>query len=289
MINQQNLLLTLFVILIQSNIYAININIIPCPNEIKLGKDSFLIDNNIQIIASEQSEKTALYLKDQLKNNIKVVKKLPKKGVSFISFKNDNILEKEAYKLEVKKKSITITSSDDAGRFYGVQSLLQLIEKNKIQEVTINDSPRFSWRAFMLDEARYFKGKEQVKLLLDEMARLKMNVFHWHLVDDEGWRIKIKKYPLLTKVGSTRESSQLNYRVLRWKSPVQSGEKHSGYYTQDDIREVVKYAQERHITIIPEIEMSGHSSAAIAAYPYLGTKKKKNGCSNYVFCQTRYL
>ena len=125
----------------------------------------------------------------------------------------------------------------------------------------------------MLDEGRYFKGMTQVKLLLDEMARLKMNVFHWHLVENEGWRIEIKKYPLLTEIGSKRKSSQIG--PLKWDSPMQSGELHEGYYTQDEIKEIIKYAEERHITIVPEIEMPGHSTAAIAAYPWLGTEKSR--------------
>jgi hexosaminidase len=114
---------------------------------------------------------------------------------------------------------------------------------------------------------------EQVKLLLEEMALLKMNVFHWHLVDDQGWRIEIQKYPLLTEVGSKRKSTQVG--PLRWQSPIQSGEPHAGYYTREEIREVLKYAEDRHITVVPEIEMPGHSSAAIAAYPWLGTAKNE--------------
>ena len=142
-----------------------------------------------------------------------------------------------------------------------------------LKEVTIKDAPNFKWRAFMLDEARYFKGMEQVKLLLDEMAFLKMNVFHWHLVDDQGWRIEIKKYPKLTEIGSKRKSTQIG--PLQWESPIQSAEPHEGFYTQEEIKEIIKYAKDRHITIVPEIEMPGHSTAAIASYPWLGTSKKE--------------
>lgn len=125
----------------------------------------------------------------------------------------------------------------------------------------------------MLDEARYFKGKEQVKLLLNEMAYLKMNIFHWHLVDDQGWRIEIKKYPKLTEIGSKRKSTQIG--PLQWESPIQSAESHEGFYTQDEIKEIVAYAKVRNITIVPEIEMPGHSTAAIASYSWLGTSKKE--------------
>jgi len=186
-------------------------------------------------------------------------------------------MNKEAYSLEINRKGITISAVDEAGVFYGVQTLRQLILSGMtpdgdclLRHVKIRDWPRFSWRAFMLDEARYFKGKEQVKKLLDEMARLKMNVFHWHLVDDLGWRIEIEKYPLLTEIGSKRRSTQVGC-PMDWKSPIQSGEPHEGYYTGDEIREIVAYAEARHITIVPEIEMPGHSAAAIAAYPWLGT------------------
>ncbi|PCE65032.1 beta-N-acetylhexosaminidase [Sediminicola luteus] len=181
---------------------------------------------------------------------------------------------KGGYALKVDKKGVTVRSSNETGLFYGLQSFFQLIGTDgSLPFVTINDAPRFAWRAFMLDEGRYFKGAEQVKKLLDEMARLKMNVFHWHLVDDQGWRIEIKKYPLLTEIGSTRPSTQVG--PDQWRSEIQSGVPHEGYYTQEEIKEIVKYAAERHITIVPEIEMPGHSSAAIAAYPWLGSSGKK--------------
>ncbi|MFT7620703.1 MAG: hexosaminidase, partial [Planctomycetota bacterium] len=130
---------------------------------------------------------------------------------------------------------------------------------------------RFKWRAFMLDEARHFKGEVEVKKILDQMAALKMNTFHWHLTDDQGWRIEIKKYPKLTSVGGSRSDTQ----VGGWGSAKRSGEPHSGFYTQKAIRRIVKYAQDRCITIVPEIGMPGHACAAIAAYPQLGTNKKK--------------
>ncbi|WP_254712598.1 beta-N-acetylhexosaminidase [Polaribacter haliotis] len=122
----------------------------------------------------------------------------------------------------------------------------------------------------MLDESRYFHGEEFVKMILDEMARLKMNVFHWHLTDDAGWRIEIKKYPKLTEIGSKRKDTEIG----SWGSNKTSGESHSGFYTQEQIKNIVSFATERHITIVPEFEMPGHSSAAIAAYTWLGTAGK---------------
>jgi len=158
-----------------------------------------------------------------------------------------------------------------------VQTVSQLItkyieegskkEKWLVPSIIINDEPRFKWRAYMLDESRYFHGEEFVKKLLDEMALLKMNVFHWHLIDDAGWRIQIKKYPLLTEVGAFRADSEIE----TWKSGKTSGEPHGGFYTQEQIKDIVSYAAERNITIVPEFEMPGHSSAAIASYTWLGT------------------
>lgn len=197
----------------------------------------------------------------------------------------------EGYQLFVGKKGIVIKSASNAGIFYGIQTFRQLISKNpaSIQRVEIEDKPRYPWRAFLLDEGRYFKGMDAVKQLLDEMARLKMNTFHWHLTDDQGWRIEIKKYPLLTEIGSKRDSTQTGIWPSGWKSTIFDGVPHEGFYTQDQIKEIVQYAEERHITIIPEIEMPGHASAAIAAYPWLGTVKKQIkvpvqfGVSNDVF------
>ena len=175
---------------------------------------------------------------------------------------------KEGYSLFIGRDIIKIEASTPAGVFYGIQTLRQLIDKNKftIPCLTIHDSPVYPWRAFMLDEARYFKGKQTVKKILDEMALLKMNTFHWHLTDDQGWRLEMKKYPLLTEIGAYRDSTQIG----GWKSTTFDGTFHGGYYTQKDIREIVYYASQRHITIVPEIEMPGHATAAIASYSFLG-------------------
>jgi hexosaminidase len=192
-------------------------------------------------------------------------------------------LADEAYTLDITGEGIEIGASGNSGWYYGTQSLIQLFRAYaeirrsdrgiELRAMHITDAPRFAWRAFMLDEARYFKGMDQVKMLLDEMAALKMNVFHWHLTDDQGWRIEIKNYPRLTEIGSRRISTQVG--PLKWDSPIQSAEPHEGFYTQEEIREIVEYAGERHITVVPEIEMPGHSSAAIASYSWLGTTKEE--------------
>ena len=161
--------------------------------------------------------------------------------------------------------NITIRAQMATGIFYGIQSLRQLIKSEAgkwiIPKLTITDYPALSWRSFMLDEGRYFKGEKVVKQILDEMALLKMNVFQWHLTDDQGWRIEIKKYPRLTEIGAFRDSTQMEW----YESHHYDGKPHGGFYTQTQIRSIIKYASERHITIIPEIEMPGHSAAAIAA------------------------
>ncbi len=133
---------------------------------------------------------------------------------------------------------------------------------------TLEDAPRFKWRAFMLDEARHFYGVKEVKRILDTMALLKMNILHWHLTDNDGWRIEIKKYPRLTEIGSSRADSE----AIKWRSGKSLGRPHSGFYTQEQIKDIVAYAAERGITIIPEFDVPGHSSAASVAYPWLSLK-----------------
>ncbi len=182
----------------------------------------------------------------------------------------------EGYELEIEDDKIAITASTEQGAFYGFQSLVQLLNAGKTatgftltcQE--IDDAPRFPWRSYMIDESRYFYGETELKKLIDELAALKINVLHWHLTDDAGWRIEIKKYPLLTEVGSYRKDSEIE----TWGSGKTSGEPHSGFYTQKQIKEIMRYAAERHVKLVPEIEMPGHSSAAVAAYPWLSTKNE---------------
>src|SRR5690606_32376126 len=160
----------------------------------------------------------------------------------------------EAYALEIKKSGIEINAVSETGIFYGIQSLKQLLlQAKQVPLLSIQDEPAFKWRSFMLDEARYFQGKETVKKLLDDMALLKLNKFHWHLTNDAGWRIEIKAFPLLTEIGSKRDSSQINDSGKKWKSTLTDHREHSGFYTQKEIKEIIAYAAERQIEIIPEI------------------------------------
>lgn len=194
-----------------------------------------------------------------------------------IRITHDTSLGAEAYRLNVSAtEGVCIAAARPAGLFYALQTLKQLFPRNvmaevpvdndrwSIRAVTIEDAPRYGWRGFMLDEGRHFFGKEEVKRVLDIMATYKMNRFHWHLTEDQGWRIEIKKYPLLTSVGAWRES-----KVLPWGDVPRDHQHYGGFYTQDDIREIVQYARERFIEILPEIDMPGHFQAALAAYPEL--------------------
>lgn len=253
-------------------------NILPYPNQIELLKGDFLLDQTTGIISGEESKGLAedlhVYLQDV------GVPVLQVKASKNIVFEKKPAFGREEYEINIQKNEVKLIASGAAGWFYSIQTLKQLIPDNVnssqgvvLKNMRIVDGPRFSWRAFMLDESRHFRGKEGVKVLLDEMARLKMNVFHWHLVDDQGWRVEIKKYPLLTQIGSTRSSTQVGPE--KYDSPIQTGERHSGYYTQEEIREIVQYAAERQITVVPEIEMPGHASAAIASYSWLGASKEK--------------
>lgn len=198
----------------------------------------------------------------------------------------DPALGKEGYELHVTKDAITVKANQAAGIFYGIQTLRQLLppgfesqpesmkEPVVISGCRIKDYPRFGWRGLMLDVSRHFFTIEEVKAYIDVMAQYKYNVFHWHLTDDEGWRIEIKSLPKLTEVGAWRVERHGRFGDERpYPEP---GEKatYGGFYTQDQIREVVQYAAERNITIVPEIDFPGHSMAALAAYPELSTKKE---------------
>lgn len=185
-------------------------------------------------------------------------------------------LKGESYCLSVSKTNVIIEAARPVGFFYALQTLKQMLPTRAVMAgvsvekgtsmtlpvVEIEDAPRFGWRGFMLDEGRHFFGKKAVKQVLDVMAAYKMNHFHWHLTDDQGWRVEIKKYPRLTTYGAWR-----NTMTLSWGNTLPDGERYGGYYTQDDVREIVAYARERFIEIVPEVDIPGHSQAAVAVYP----------------------
>lgn len=253
-------------------------SILPRPVSVEFSNGEFKIPQRITVY-SLNAETSKSYLLSNLSDRFglkgKDLKRNQKATVQLIN--NNTNQQSEAYKLTVNKTGILIEAESEKGIFYGVQSLLQLLregmQSNRTLAVQIvKDSPRFPWRAFMLDESRYFKGEKEVLRLLDAMAELKMNIFHWHLTDDQGWRIEIKKYPLLTQIGSKRSDTQ----VGGWNSDKRSGQPHEGFYTQEQLKRIVAYANERRIKVVPEIEMPGHASAAIAAYPWLGSSEEKN-------------
>lgn len=262
------------------------LSIIPEPVSVKEGSGNFKLTNESAIeISSSALAGVGKYLAETLS---------PATGFSLKvstvnSFSNGAIqlrlsgkpaTNKEAYDLVVTPSSVTITADSAAGLFYGIQTLLQLlpneIESRKkvekiewtIPAVTINDYPRFAWRGAMLDVARHFFTKEEVKHFIDNMVKYKFNVLHFHLTDDQGWRIEIKSLPKLTEVGAWRPE-----RVGKWgntpKPSPDEPKKYGGFYTHDDIRELVKYAADRYMTILPEIEGPGHSLATVASYPEL--------------------
>lgn len=253
--------------------------IIPYPLSVEHGQGEFTLSYEVEIIAPQALENEANMLAEYLAKGFdkKVEVKQAGEGVRLIH--EPALLDSlggEGYTLTVGKTGIIIVAPTTTGVFYGMQSLRQLLPSDFANNVhkkevmlpfmEISDKPRFQWRAFMLDESRHFMGTSVVKKMLDQMALLKMNVFHWHLTDDQGWRIEIKKYPQLTGIRSRRKDTQ-----LARESEERTGVPHEGFYTHEQIKEILAYAQARHITVVPEIEMPGHATAAIAAYPWLGS------------------
>ncbi len=270
-------------------------NLIPKPQQMQENDGTFTINNNVSITGNAEFEIS--FLKEKLAKAAGVVLKegvQNKKNIE-INVNPASEIKKEGYILDVTPDNISITASDNAGAFYGVQTLLQLMpegiysqEKNvgkiKVPCVHINDWPRFGYRGTGLDVSRTFFPLETIYDMLDWIAYHKLNTFHWHITDDNGWRIEIKKYPLLTEKGAWRGPDE----VLP-PSYGSGNKRYGGFYTQEEIKEVVKYAAERNITIIPEIDLPGHSKAVIECYPEVGcTNINKtmsvNGEVNNVWC-----
>jgi len=258
---------------------AQNVNIIPQPADVKLLRaPNVQLDPEFTIQYKDiDLREEALYLQTGIFNLtgikpeiefIKIEKdaEVPIENKTiFLGLTTDNNSPAEKYTLEIYS-NLVIIRGGEAGVFYGAQSLLQLINhapSKSLRAMSITDYPRFQWRGMHLDVSRHFFPKEFIKKYIDVLAMHKMNVFHWHLTDDQGWRIEIKKYPKLTSVGAWRKNSMIgHYNENKFDSV-----KHGGFYTQEEIKEIVNYANKRHVTIVPEIEMPGHSLAALAAYP----------------------
>jgi hexosaminidase len=260
--------------------YTTQMPIIPLPSRMEPCSGAFQLTADMVILADLPDRWNAAYLHDLLAAPTGFplpVRAFDQAGKNAICLRVDPALAslgREGYRLAVSPEAVTVAAPETAGVFYGLQSLRQLLpveveERQPVSGVNwqvdclvITDRPRFSWRGFMLDEGRHFQGKETVLRTLDLMALQKLNVFHWHLTEDQGWRIEIKKYPKLTGIGSRRAGTSNGFA-----GQAHDGIPHGGFYTQAEIREIVAYAAERHITIVPEVEMPGHALAALAAYP----------------------
>src|SRR3972149_4373590 len=250
-------------IIMQTSIQS-QVQLIPKPQELNILKGNFILPHEASIKSSGVSNNLVTYLEDYLQElyGIKFIKN-DLKGTPKVILKIEKDFlntKPEAYSLKINPDKIEILATSEVGLFYGIQTFFQLLPKNisgsetiKIQSCEITDYPRFPWRGLNLDCCRHFMTKDFIKRYIDILAYYKFDVLHWHLTEDQGWRIEIKKYPALTEVGAWRKEAD--------------GSIYGGYYTQEDIKEIVAYAQSRFITIVPEIEMPGHSLASLASYP----------------------
>ncbi|MEV0252711.1 beta-N-acetylhexosaminidase [Streptomyces sp. NPDC050732] len=241
---------------------------------------SFVIDASTTVWAGPGTGSTERWLRATLGPALGLpLRDGPEGAVNSLSLYVDDSLEPEAYKLTVDSDRVEIRGGAGAGVFWGAQTLRQLLGPDAFRRArlrsgaeyavpagVVEDAPRFGWRGMMLDVSRHFMPKDGVLRYLDLLAAHKLNVFHFHLTDDQGWRVEIKRHPRLTEVGSWRSRTRWGHRA----SPLWQEYPHGGYYTQDDIREIVAYADSLHITVVPEVDIPGHSQAAITAYPYLG-------------------
>lgn len=245
--------------------------------EISAGEGYFMLDDNCVLqydVNNNEVARIADFFNEYLSNSYGLKLKSQGEGNS-VQFKIISRLNlgKEGYLLKVSKTSIVITASEPNGLFYGMQTLKQMLPIEtetgtlKIAVADIKDQPRFTWRGNMLDVGRHFFPVSFIKKYIDILAMYKINTFHWHLTEDQGWRIEIKKYPLLTEISHWRDETLVGH--LR-ESKTFDGIGYGGFYTQEQAKEIVRYAAERYITVIPEIEMPGHSNAVLAAYPNLG-------------------
>ncbi|MFF9015258.1 beta-N-acetylhexosaminidase [Streptomyces sp. NPDC014870] len=255
-------------------------DLVPAPSKVEgPHNDALVLDSRTSLTAAPGTESTERWLRAALGAAFGLpLPPAPEGAPGGLSLRVDGALGPEAYRLTVTTDGAEIAGGDPAGVFWGAQTLRQLLGPDAFRRAprpgavasvhtqVVTDAPRFGWRGLMLDVSRHFLPKDDILRQLDLLAAHKLNVFHFHLTDDQGWRVEIKRHPRLTEVGAWRARTKWGHRA----SPLWNETPHGGFYTQDDIREIVAYAAERHITVVPEIDIPGHSQAAIAAYPELG-------------------
>lgn len=259
------------------------IDVIPMPRSVEYHSGNFTISPETKFytnLSAESRQALTNYLEGTSLSSVPFAESATgNNGIELNLCDSSIVTGNEAYRIEIVKKGVRLSANTETGIFYGLQTLLQLLnngDNKTLPALTINDSPRFPYRGLHLDVSRHFFDKEFVKKQLNAMAYFKMNRLHWHLTDGAGWRIEIKKYPRLTSFAAWRPFDKLNDWWVEGRTFCEQDDPRAvgGYYTQDDIREVVAYAAERHITIIPEIEMPGHSEEVLATYPELSCSGK---------------
>ena len=245
------------------------IDVIPMPRSVEYHSGNFTISPETKFytnLSAESRQALTDYLEGTSLGSVPFAESATgNNGIELNLCDSSIVTGNEAYRIEIDKKGVRLSANTETGIFYGLQTLLQLLnngDNKTLPALTINDSPRFPYRGLHLDVSRHFFDKEFVKKQLNAMAYFKMNRLHWHLTDGAGWRIEIKKYPKLTETGAWRNSKVLAYGDVK-----PDGERYGGFYTQKDIKEIVAYAKKKFIEIIPEIDIPGHSQAAVAAYP----------------------
>jgi hexosaminidase len=259
--------------------------LVPRPATIRVSAEGFLLTADTVISASGAAAPVAAFLAQTLRERtgLPVPVRAEATGPAIRLALDDTIAGEEAYRLRVGASGADLTARAPHGLFHAVQTLLQLRPASPGQGfpgVEIEDAPRFPWRDLMLDSSRHFWPVPFVRRVIDLMAMHKLNRFHWHLTDDQGWRVEIRKYPRLIGTGAWRRRSQTNHK--RDEPATFDEVPHGGFYTRDDIRAVVEYAAERYITVVPEIDMPGHMQAAIAAYPHLGSGAEAEVSDNWL-------
>jgi hexosaminidase len=265
------------VCILLSHLSFAQVNIIPVPAEVVMGpaSDSFVLTAQTRLVVQDKSlQPSADFLNEYLQQvygfRLKTGKKASAQNAIVLTLEKGVQDSSGAYQLEVGQNNMAIRAKEQRGVFYGMQSLLQLLPVGKtaalkVPSVKIKDAPQLQYRGIMLDVSRHFFPVSFVKKYIDYAAFHKLNYFHWHLTEDQGWRIEIKRYPKLTSIGAYRNGTIIDH----YPGTGNDNQRYGGFYTQEEIKDIVRYAARRYVTVVPEIEMPGHSSAAIAAYPSL--------------------